>query len=143
MSKNYLSYLRSAKKSVEYWRQLAVRDFTEGLIFRLRLRKCSQAELAKRLDVKPAYISRIIRGSDNLTLQTMVKIAMAVGGKVRIHIAEQSAETKFEDFYTGHEAFEFEQDASALSTVDYRIGTRGVAAQMTTELSPGAGSLNG
>jgi transcriptional regulator with XRE-family HTH domain len=122
--KRYLSFLRSAKRNVEYWRQVAVRDFTEDLLNRLRLRNWTQAELAKRLGVKPAYVSRILRGSDNLTLATMVKIAMVVGGKIRIHIADQAAETKFEDLHTAHEAFAFEPDAPLLPSEKYEIRAR-------------------
>jgi transcriptional regulator with XRE-family HTH domain len=95
----YRKFMGNALRQVAYWRQVAVRDFTEDFISRFR-GKMSQAELAARLKVKPAYISRILRGSDNFTLETMVKLALAVGGKVRVHIADLNAETRFSDYRT-------------------------------------------
>jgi transcriptional regulator with XRE-family HTH domain len=96
----YKEFVRIARKRIDYWRQVAVRDFTEDLLYRLQQKKLSQARLADKLGVRPAYISRILRGTDNLTLETMVKVAMAVGGKLRIHIADQEAATNFQDVFT-------------------------------------------
>ena len=96
----YRQFMSRARKQVAYWRQVAMRDFTEDLIARFK-GSISQAELAARLNVKPAYVSRILRGSDNFTLETMAKLALAVGGKVRIHIADLDADTRFVDYVTG------------------------------------------
>ena len=100
VARKYRAFLTGARKKVEYWRQLAVRDFTEDLLLRMQARGIKQVALAAKMEVRPAYVSRVLRGSDNLTLATMVKMAMAVGGKLRLHIADRDAETRFVDEIT-------------------------------------------
>lgn len=48
----------------------------------------SNAELARRLGTSPAYVTRLFRGGANLSVQTMVKLAQAVGAKVRLGLSE-------------------------------------------------------
>lgn len=38
----------------------------------------SSAELAERMRVKPSYVSRLLSGSQNITLKTLVKIGIAL-----------------------------------------------------------------
>lgn len=57
----------------------------------------SQAEFARRVDVSRGYISRVFRGLEDLTLETMTKLAVAVGGSVRLHVAPQDRVTRWND----------------------------------------------
>lgn len=57
----------------------------------------TQAELARRVGVSRGYISRVFRGLENLTLETMTKLAIAVGGSVRLHVAPQDRVTRWND----------------------------------------------
>ena len=45
--------------------------------------KISRVELAKRLGSSPAYITKVLRGDINFTVETMVRLAKAVGGPFR------------------------------------------------------------
>ncbi len=44
-----------------------------------------------------AYVTKLMRGNVNFTLTTMVKLAMAVGGAVHVHISDQRAVTRWRD----------------------------------------------
>ena len=44
----------------------------------------SNAELAKRLGTTPAYVTRLFSGSVNLSVQSLVKVAQAVFGEVKL-----------------------------------------------------------
>lgn len=44
----------------------------------------SNTELARRLGTSPAYVTRLFRGSANLSLQTLVKLAQAVSASVEL-----------------------------------------------------------
>ena len=46
--------------------------------------KLSQTELAKRMEVKREFISRIESGQQNITLETLYRIAEATGKKFEI-----------------------------------------------------------
>ena len=45
----------------------------------LREHKITQKELADRLGFSPQYVSKIVKGSENLTLETICKIQKALG----------------------------------------------------------------
>lgn len=74
-----------------------MRDFTDDLLKRMAALGMTNVTLAEAAGVSPAYITKVFRGSENFTLETMSKLAMAVGGKVRIHIADQNARTHWAD----------------------------------------------
>lgn len=94
----YRRFVSRARRSPAYWARVALRDFTEELVHRLGDRP--RAALAEGARVSPAYITKVLRGDENLTIETMAKLALAVGGKVRIHIADLDAETRWFDYYT-------------------------------------------
>lgn len=98
MSTNkYTQFITQAKRGVAYWTRVAMRDFTDDLLKKMTAREMTNAALAKAADVSPAYVTKILRGSENFTLETMTKLAMAVGGKVRVHISDQSTRTHWVD----------------------------------------------
>lgn len=45
----------------------------------LRINKISQIQLAENLSVSPQYISKILKGNENLSLETICKIEKALG----------------------------------------------------------------
>lgn len=45
----------------------------------LREKKMTKQELAERMGVKAQYVSRIVKGTENLTLETISKLEMALG----------------------------------------------------------------
>jgi len=48
----------------------------------LRANGMSQKELAERLGYSPQYVSKIVKGSENLTLETITKIEKVLGIKL-------------------------------------------------------------
>ncbi|MYM68021.1 helix-turn-helix domain-containing protein [Pseudoduganella sp. FT55W] len=57
-----------------------------------------RADLARELGVSPSRITAILRGEENLTMEVMHKLAVAVGYKIRIDISPASATERREDF---------------------------------------------
>jgi hypothetical protein len=81
----------------EYWRELALAEFLSDLGDRMKDQRLKRADLARRLETRPPYVSRVFRGEDNLTLLTLVKFAMAVGGVIHVHIADPNSATTWTD----------------------------------------------
>ncbi len=54
-------------------------SFVESILDFMQKEDVSQAELAERMKVSPAFISRILAAPPNLTLKSMAKIALALG----------------------------------------------------------------
>jgi transcriptional regulator with XRE-family HTH domain len=84
----YRDLAKEAESSVAYWTDVAVNDFARELHELMKRRNVSNAELARRLGVERQYISKLLGGA-NVTLQTMVKLAMALGGVVRVRLEER------------------------------------------------------
>jgi transcriptional regulator with XRE-family HTH domain len=93
--------LEEAEASVDYWLAGPVTDFTEDLCRLMKENDVSRAELARRIGSSRAYITKLLRGNANYTLTTMVKLAMAVGGAIHIHISDQRAVTRWRDEVRG------------------------------------------
>lgn len=89
MATQYRDFLDGLDESVTYWTEGAIIEFTEGLGRLMKVKKVNQAELARRLDRSPAYITQVLHGGANFTLKTMTKLAMALGGELHVHIADQ------------------------------------------------------
>ncbi|MCF0163837.1 MAG: helix-turn-helix transcriptional regulator [Bacteroidales bacterium] len=56
----------------------------------LRKKKMTKQELAERMGVRAQYVSRIVKGTENLTLETISKLEMALGVNL-MEVADVSA----------------------------------------------------
>jgi transcriptional regulator with XRE-family HTH domain len=97
----YRQMFEKAEASVDYWLAGPVTDFTEDLCRLMKEKKISRAELARRIGSSRPYVTKLLSGSANFTLTTMVKLAMAVGGALRIHISDRQAVTHWHDEIRG------------------------------------------
>ena len=61
--------------------------FTEQICQLMEKKGIDRAELARRLGTSRAYITKLLNGYPNLTLQTMVKIALALDEKIEINFS--------------------------------------------------------
>jgi len=90
--KSFQQLLAEAKKRDSFWVARAISAFTEELHKLAEQRKISRAELARRLGTSPAYITKIFGGNVNFTLETMVRLARALGGQLHLHVSPQEHE---------------------------------------------------
>jgi len=58
-------------------------------------KEISQIKLAKIIGVSPAYISKVLRGDANLTIETMTKFADAIGKCLHLYLANKGASIKW------------------------------------------------
>ena len=91
----YAELIRRSAKSVDYWTQVAIRSFVSELTERMVARDMNKAALAAKIGASPAYVSKVMRGDANFTLETMTKLAMAVGGKVQARIVDGDSRIHF------------------------------------------------
>lgn len=81
-----------AQKRESYWVAESILDFTENIYRLMEQKKISKADLAKALQVSPAYVTKILRGNVNFTLETMVRLARAVGGRLHTYVDPEDAQ---------------------------------------------------
>jgi transcriptional regulator with XRE-family HTH domain len=75
----------------DYWTEGLKLDFAEEVGRLMEEQKISRAELARRLGTSPAYVTKILHWTANLTLTSMSKIALAFGSRVYLNLAPKNA----------------------------------------------------
>jgi transcriptional regulator with XRE-family HTH domain len=89
--KSFGELIRSAEQSPSYWMQVALLEFLQSLEAMMAARgDLSRKALAELVGVSPATLSRWLNGSENLTVGTMCRLAVAMGAAVHIHVADKN-----------------------------------------------------
>jgi transcriptional regulator with XRE-family HTH domain len=97
MTTTWRKLFEAAERDPAYWAEGAWLRFTEELLALMNEQNVTRAELARRVGVSPAYITKVFRGTVNLTLETMSRLALAVGASVRLHVAPVHKRTRWDD----------------------------------------------
>ena len=92
------SLLDRAKSRDSYWVESAILDFTEEIVARMDHLGVNKSELAKRLGKKPSFITKLLRGNNNFTMETMVKLARKLDSEVRVHLQPDGTLSEWIDF---------------------------------------------
>lgn len=103
----YRQLLKQAVQSVDYWSHIAMRAFVRDLGQRMDELGMKRADLARKIDASTAYVTKVMRGDVNFTLETMTKLAMAVDGKLDVRIVAKDAPSM--SVRTGHLGWHFER----------------------------------
>lgn len=103
----YSQLVAAASQSVHYWAQAAMRNFVRDLGERMDASEIKKSDLAAVLEVSPAYVTKVMRGDANFTLETMTKLAMAVGGRLDVRIVDSEAATAANGWATSRAAAPF------------------------------------
>lgn len=86
------SFVDKARVSDVYWVEAAKLHFAVGLD-RQRVRAgLSYKDVAEKLGHSAAYVSKVFRGDSNVTIESMVKLARATGGRLDVKVVDDSAE---------------------------------------------------
>lgn len=93
----YRQFVKEAEGSVDYWAAGPIDDFVLDICRLMEEKKVSKAELARRLGTSRAYVTKLLGGNANFTLTTMAKVAMALDGAVRVHVADKHTVTRWHD----------------------------------------------
>lgn len=70
--------LDRAKKRLAYYQEGMLVETAARIIDAMESSRVSRSELARRLNVSPAYITKILRGQANLSLDSLAKLAFAL-----------------------------------------------------------------
>lgn len=102
MPKTLAERLADARATVAYWREVVIDDFIRELHQRMERAqpRITHEELAKRLGTSRPNVTQLLDGG-NFTLNTMVRLSMALSGVLRVHIADQDAMTRWFDELPG------------------------------------------
>jgi transcriptional regulator with XRE-family HTH domain len=107
MSNEFKEMMERARQSLTFHVEDAIMEFTEDMVTEMEKQDVNRSELARRIDSSPAYVTKILRGSTNFTLESMVKIARALGCRYRCHLEPDGCETKWIDVARTRSCYEY------------------------------------
>ena len=93
----YKQLISKARASLEYWREVPMNEFAVELGNRMERLGVTRAELARRLGTSQAYVTKVLGGRVNFTIETMVKLAFALDGALHLHISDLDVTTRWGD----------------------------------------------
>ncbi len=71
--------IKRAKTRPEYHHEAILLEVARRISNAMEEQGMSRAELARKLGVSPAYITKVLRGHENFSIQTLARIAFALG----------------------------------------------------------------
>lgn len=95
MLKSFKERISELKRTQSYCQEQAKLEFVGGITRLMRLKGVNNAALADRLESSAAYVTKALRGDANFTIETMVKVAHAMGGRIHIHVADAEASVRW------------------------------------------------
>lgn len=102
MNNRFSKLLEQAKTGDAYWADKIVQIFTEELSQKMQQEKISKKDLAERLGTSPAYVTKVMRGNANFTVETMVKIANSLDMQLHLHLAPKETSVRWFNIFEGH-----------------------------------------
>lgn len=95
--KTFKTLIAKARERDTYLAAKVTLDFTEDLVRLMEQREVSNGELAKKIDSSPAYVTKVLRGDTNFTIETMVRLARALDGQLCVHVGRKEDHIRWID----------------------------------------------
>ena len=92
MNSRFSKLLEQAKKGNDYWVAKISQDFTEEVSQIMQQKHITKKDLADKLETSPAYITKVMRGNTNFTVESMVKIASSLDMQLHVHLAPKDSD---------------------------------------------------
>jgi transcriptional regulator with XRE-family HTH domain len=144
--KGYRDFVKSVRTGTAYWKSYTVLQFTLALGRIMRAEKLSGKKLAKKLNVSPAFVSKVLSGGENLTVETMVRFAEALDSSVHIHVAKRGVVVQWVEMPSGqpeaayYEARQTKKSAKAYVSIAFEgepwLSTSGQSSVKSTSWTP-------
>jgi transcriptional regulator with XRE-family HTH domain len=94
---SFEAFFEQAEKRPEYWEERAKIEFTEEVIARMKKLGVNKVELARRLDVRPGFVTRLLSGQNNFEIATMVRLARALDANFGSYLKPGDDKAKWVD----------------------------------------------
>ena len=80
--------VKRARQTPEYWAAGTAVDFAVSVDALMKRKHIKRSELARKMGTSLLYVTKIMRGDVNLTLDAMAKIAMALDVTVAVQLID-------------------------------------------------------
>jgi len=100
MLRSFKERISELKKTRSYCQEQAKLEFVGGITRLMNSKGINNVSLAERLQTSAAYVTKALRGDANFTIDSMVKITHAVGGRIHIHVADAEANVRWLEHFS-------------------------------------------
>ncbi len=90
-----------ARKENSEWLRIS-QEIALGVHCYLRDKKMTKTDLANAMNVSPSYIGKLLKGNENLTLETICKLEKIIGRKLIYTSRTRSYPSSAQKSITGH-----------------------------------------
>jgi DNA-binding Xre family transcriptional regulator len=84
--------LEAFREDAEFYAEELILDLTEQVVVAMKELGVNRTELAARMGVSKAFITKLLRGNTNITLRTMASLARSLGCNVNINVCPKDVE---------------------------------------------------
>ncbi|MCM3903734.1 MAG: helix-turn-helix domain-containing protein [Pyrinomonadaceae bacterium] len=88
-SKRFADLLQSVEQSDRFQIDALKVEISEQIYRAMNRQRISNAELARRLGKSRAYVTKLLRGTTNFTLESLVRIGRALSNEVQISLVSK------------------------------------------------------
>lgn len=79
-------HIEQKQYTVDFQTELSIIDLNEKIIARMAEKKVNRVELAKRLGVSKAFVTKLLNGNPNMTIKTINALALALDCQLYLDI---------------------------------------------------------
>jgi len=79
--------IREYEKDPEFVLEGILWDINDQIARAMKNQGISRAELARRLDTSRSYVTKLLRGTTNVTLQSLARVAVALGSEISVSLS--------------------------------------------------------
>lgn len=97
MKNKLQALIHKAKQGQAYKREKIVLALTEEMIALMEHQGINKSALAERMETSKPYITKIMSGTANFTLDSMIQIADALNSELSVHLTAKNCETQWID----------------------------------------------
>lgn len=112
----FAEMFREARKTDTYWTEIAILEFTTSIYAEMKRQGKSYSDMARILDISPAYITKVFRGNANFTIQSMVKLSRALGCRFHAKAIHVNDHVNWFRSYSNKESAGFADNYSLTTT---------------------------
>lgn len=81
---SFAEMFKKARRSPGYWLASTLVDVCESLLAVMHESGIAQIEIARKAQMKASTLSRVLSADQNFTMETLVRIAFAMGYRVKV-----------------------------------------------------------
>ena len=90
----YKERIDELENTIEYKIESVAFDISVQIYKQMEKLGINKKDLAEKLNVSKSYITQLLKGKSNMTIETLIKVAEALGMTLQIELVEKTVNTE-------------------------------------------------